>query len=39
MKDTWGDCDVFTQAKIIAFNQVSEHDEAEQMSLLGRAVR
>jgi hypothetical protein len=36
VKEAWEDCDVMTQARIIAFHQVREHDEAEETAnLLG----
>lgn len=30
MKDNWDDCGVHTQALILAYDQVRDHDESEQ---------
>ncbi|MGN6545155.1 MAG: hypothetical protein ACTHK7_08915 [Aureliella sp.] len=37
MKDRWEDCDVETQARLIAFSQLSEHDEFELQAKLAGA--
>jgi len=34
VKAAWDDCDVITQARIIAFNQVREYDELEERKAL-----